>query len=173
MTAKNLSTVVTDLIESYGNTSKNVINAYRTGGERIVGFVEQRWERALEASSPKLTEEVIDNASAAQKLFGSYYAQSLALATNSCDTVVNQLVKFAGQGLQQVAANASRFEEKTGVTALSKLATAAVPVVAVVSKLAAQLEEKSGELVKKIAGEEATPVKHESAFKKARAIKTA
>lgn len=173
MTAKNLSTVVTDLIESYGNTSKNVINAYRTGGERIIGFVEQRWERALEASSPKLTAEVRDNAAAAQKLFGSYYAQSLALATNSCDTVVNQLVKFADQGLQQVAANASRFEEKTGVTALSKLATVAVPVVAVVNKLAARLEEKSGELVKKIAGAEATAVKPVSAFKKARSTKAA
>ena len=173
MTAKNLSTVVTDLIESYGNTSKNVINAYRTGGERIVGFLEQRWERALEASSPKLTAEVIDNASAAQKLFGSYYTQSLALATNSCDTVVSQIVKFAGQGLQQVAANANRFEEKTGVTALGKLATAAVPAAVVVSKLAAQLEEKSGDLVKKIAGEEFAPVKNMSAFKKARATKAA
>ena len=36
MSAKNLSTVANDLIESYGNTAKNVINAYRTGGERMV-----------------------------------------------------------------------------------------------------------------------------------------
>lgn len=172
MTAKNLSTVVTDLIASYGNTSKNVINAYRTGGERVVGFVEQRWERALEASSPKLTAEVRDNAAAAQKLFGSYYAQGLALTTNSADTLVNEIVKFVGQGLQQVAANASRFEEKTGVTALSKLATAAVPAAEVVSKLVAQLEEKSGELVKKIAGDAAS-VKPVSPFKKARASRAA
>lgn len=169
MSTKNLSAVVTDLIESYGNTSRNVINAYRTGGERIVGLMEQRWERALEASSPKLTAEVIDNASAAQKLFGSYYAQGLALATNSCDTVVNEIVKLAGQGLQRAAANASRFEEKTGVTALSKLAAASVPAAVLASKLAAQLEEKSGELARKIAGDEAAPVRNVSAFKKARA----
>lgn len=173
MSSKNLSAVVTDLIESYGNTSKNVINAYRTGGERFVGFIEQRWERALEASSPKLTAEVRDNASAAQKLFGSYYAQGLALATNGCDTVVNEIVKIAGQGLQQVAANASRFEEKTGVTALGKLAAASVPAVAMVGKLAAQLEEKSAELVKKIAGDEAEPARNMSAFKKARATRAA
>ncbi|OOG52181.1 hypothetical protein [Polaromonas sp. C04] len=173
MTAKNLSTVVTDLIESYGNTSKNVINAYRTGGERIVGFVEQRWDRALEASSPKLSADVVENATAAQKLVGSYYAQGLALATNSADTLVNEIVKFAGQGVQQVAANASRFEEKTGVPALSKLATAAVPAAEMVSKLAAQLEEKSAELVKKIAGDDAASVKHVSPFKKARATKAA
>ena len=173
MTAKNLSTVVTDLIESYGNTSKNVINAYRTGGERIVGFVEQRWDRALEASSPKLSADVVENAAAAQKLVGSYYTQGLALTTNSADTLVNELVKFAGKGLQQVAANASRFEEKTGVTALSKLATAAVPAAEAVSKLVAQLEEKSGELVKKIAGEEAASAERVSPFKKARATKAA
>ena len=36
MSAKNLSTVACDLIESYGNTAKNVIDAYRAGGERVV-----------------------------------------------------------------------------------------------------------------------------------------
>ena len=47
MSAKNLSTVAADLIESYGNTAKNVIDAYRAGGERVVSLLEQRWNQAL------------------------------------------------------------------------------------------------------------------------------
>jgi len=50
MTAKNLSTVTTDLIECYGNTAKNVIDAYRAGGERVVTVLEKRWNTAFKES---------------------------------------------------------------------------------------------------------------------------
>ena len=45
MSAQNLSAVTTDLIESYGNTARNVVNAYRVGNERAMGYMDQRWTR--------------------------------------------------------------------------------------------------------------------------------
>ena len=171
MSTKALSSVTTDLITSYGNTAKNVINAYRAGGERVADFFEQRWERALEQSRSQLVPEVRNNAKHAQKILGSYYVKGLAFTTNGADTVVDQLVSFAGQGVQQVAANANRFEEKTGV-ALDRFTVAVAPVAAVVTKLASQIELKSGELADKIAGT-ATTAKRVSPFKKARAQKAA
>ena len=171
MSTKALSSVTTDLITSYGNTAKNVINAYRAGGERVADFFEQRWERALEQSRSQLVPEVRNNAKHAQKILGSYYVKGLAFTTNGADTVVDQLVSFAGQGVQQVAANANRFEEKTGV-ALDRFTVAVAPVPAVVTKLASQIELKSGELADKIAGT-ATTAKRVSPFKKARAQKAA
>ena len=171
MSTKALSNVTTDLINSYGNTAKNVINAYRAGGERVADFFEQRWERALEQSRSQLVPEVRNNAKHAQKILGSYYVKGLAFTTNGADTVVDQLVSFAGQGVQQVAANANRFEEKTGV-ALDRFTVAVAPVTTVVTKLASQIELKSGELADKIAGT-ATTAKRVSPFKKARAQKAA
>ncbi len=171
MSTKALSSVTTDLITSYGNTAKNVINAYRAGGERVADFFEQRWERALEQSRSQLVPEVRSNAKQAQKILGSYYVKGLAFTTNGADTVVDQLVSFAGQGVQQVAANANRFEEKTGV-ALDRFTVAVAPVTTVVTKLASQIELKSGELADKIAGT-ATTAKRVSPFKKARAQKAA
>ena len=171
MSTKALSNVTTDLINSYGNTAKNVINAYRAGGQRVANFVEQRWERALEQSRSQLVPEVRNNAKHAQKILGSYYVKGLAFTTNGADTVVDQLVSFAGQGVQQVAANANRFEEKTGV-ALDRFTVAVAPVAAVVTKLASHIELKSGELADKIAGT-ATTAKRVSPFKKARAQKAA
>ena len=171
MSTKALSNVTTDLINSYGNTAKNVINAYRAGGQRVANFVEQRWERALEKSRSQLVPEVRSNAKQAQKILGSYYVKGLAFTTNGADTVVNQLVSFAGQGVQQVAANANSFEEKTGV-ALDRFTVAVAPVTTVVTKLASQIELKSGELADKIAGT-ATTAKRVSPFKKARAQKAA
>lgn len=171
MSSTNLSTVTNDLIVSYGNTAKNVINAYRAGGERVADFFEQRWDRALEQSRSQLVPEVRNNAKHAQRVLGSYYVKGLAFTTNGADSVVDQLVSFAGQGVQQVAANANRFEEKTGV-ALDRFTVAVAPVASAVTKLATQIEQKSGELAGKIAGTTAA-TKRVSPFKKARTQKAA
>jgi hypothetical protein len=176
MTNKNLSAVANDLIQSYGNTARNVLHAYRIGGERMAEFLEQRWERALDESRPQLTEEVAANALHAQKVIGGYWIKGLTLSTNSAEGVVTQLVKAAGVGVQRAAANASSFEEKTGSTALNTLASAAVPAAEVVGKLAWQLERTSAHFASRIAGDDTVaeaPVKRASAFRKARTTKAA
>ena len=93
MSAKNLSTVANDLIESYGNTALNVIQAYRAGGERVVSLLEQRWNQALKQSRSELTAETAKNASAAQAAFSAYYTKGLLLTTSGAEQVVSQLVK--------------------------------------------------------------------------------
>ena len=175
MTAKNLSTVATDLIESYGNTAKNVIDSYRAGGERAVSLLEQRWTRALKQSRSELTAETAKNAAAAQMAFSAYYSKGLDLTANGATQVLSQLVKALEQGVERVAANASAFEEKTGVTTFNKLAAATAPGALVLSKLASQIEQKSAALASKIAGDdvEAASVKRKSAFGERRAAKAA
>jgi hypothetical protein len=175
MTAKNLSTVATDLIESYGNTAKNVIDAYRAGGERAVTLLEQRWNSALKQSRTELTAETARNAAAAQMAFSAYYTKGLNLTTNGATQVVTQLVKVLEESARRVAANAGAFEEKTGVTTLNTLAAATAPGALVLSKLAAQIEQKTAEIASKIAGDDvqAASVKRKSAFGERRAAKAA
>ena len=81
MTAKNLSTVTTDLIGCYGNTAKNVIDAYRAGGERVVTVLEQRWNAAFNQSRSQLSKDAAKNASAAQLAFSVYYTKGLTQTT--------------------------------------------------------------------------------------------
>lgn len=175
MTAKNLSTVACDLIESYGNTAKNVIDAYRAGGERAVSLLEQRWSRAMKQSRSELTAETAKNASAAQIAFSAYYSRGLDLTTNGATLVVSQLVKALEQGVERVAANASAFEEKTGVTTLNTLAAVTAPGALALSKLASQIEQKSAALASKIGGDDAetASVKRKSAFGERRVAKAA
>ena len=175
MTAKNLSTVATDLIESYGNTAKNVIDAYRAGGERAVSLLEQRWNRAMKQSRSELTAETAKNAAAAQIAFSAYYSKGLDLTTKGATQVLGHLVKALEQGVERVAANASAFEEKTGVTTFNTLAAATAPGALALSKLASQIEQKSAALASKIAGDdvEAASVKRKSAFGERRAAKAA
>ncbi len=173
----NLSGVATDLIESYGNTARNVINVYRLGNERAAGFMAQRWESAVQKSSKRLTVEVRDNALAAQKKLSGYYIKGIAFTTDGADTAVNKAVELAAKGVQQVAVNAALFDKATGYTTLQKLAVAAVPAAQAVSKVAVKIEAQSSQLVSKVSGsklgEVVAKVKRTSAFKKARAAKAA
>jgi hypothetical protein len=152
MTSKSLATVTTELIASYGNTAKNVINAYRMGNARAVSYMDHRWTTAVKKAGTRLSPEVRTNALSAQKKVSGYYSQGIALTSNTADMAVQKAVNLAGKGVAQVAANASRFEQSTGVTALNTLAVAAIPAATAVTKVAAKIEVQSLTLVNKIAG---------------------
>jgi hypothetical protein len=152
MASKSLSTVTTELIESYGNTAKNVINAYRVGNERAVVYMDQSWASAVQKAGTRLSAEARGNAVAAQKKVSGLYANAVTLTSDSADTAVNKAVEFAGKGVLQVAANASRFEKATGMTALNTLAVAAVPAAQVVVVVVSKIEAQSSVLVSKVAG---------------------
>ena len=177
MTAKSLTTVTNELIESYGNTAKNVINAYRVGNERAVVYMDKSWATAVQKAGTRLSAEVRGNALAAQKKVSGFYAKGVTLTTDSADVAVSKVVELAGEGVRQVAANASRFEKATGVTTLNTLAVAAVPAAQAVVGVAAKLEAQSGALANRIAGSKAkvkvASVKRTVAKKVARVRKAA
>ncbi len=177
MASKSLSTVTNELIESYGNTAKNVINAYRVGNERAVVYMNKSWTTAIEKAGARLSADVRGNAMAAQKKVTGFYAKGVTLTSDGADVAVSKAVELAGQGVKQVAANASRFEKATGVTTLNTLAVAAIPAAQAVVVVVAKLEAQSGALASKIAGSKAkvkvAAVKRTVAKKVARVRKAA
>ena len=152
MASKNLASVTNELIASYGNTAKNVIQAYRVGNARIASFVDQRWATAVDKMGNQLSTEIRSNALAAELKVTAYYTKSISLGTDGADMAVSKVVELAGKGVTQVAANASRFEKATGLTALNTLAAAAVPAAVAVSGVASRIEAKSDQLVRSVAG---------------------
>jgi hypothetical protein len=154
MAAQKLATVTNELIESYGNTAKNVINAYRVGNERAVGFMNHSWTAAVARAGNRLSAEVRGNAVTAQKKITGLYAKGVELTSDGADVAVNKAVELASKGVSQVSANASRFEKATGIK-LDTLAVAVVPAAQAVTKVAAKLEAQSGALANKIAGRKA------------------
>jgi hypothetical protein len=152
MSNKKLSTVANELITSYGNTAKNVIQAYRVGNARAVSYVDQTWSTAVKKAGKRISADVRTNAMAAQKKVSNLYSHSVTLTSDGAETAVNKAVELAGKGLDQVAANASRFEKSTGLSTLNTIAVAAVPAALAVSSVAAKVEARSGALVTRIAG---------------------
>lgn len=156
MRSSNLSTVTTEFIESSGNTAKNVIHAYRTGNERVARFVDQRWESAIQRTASRLRADVRKNALSAQKTINGIYVKGIVSTSEGADLVVNKFVEYAGRGVQQVATNADRFEKRTGMNTLNRLAKAAVPAVTVFGDLAGKLEQSSSRLANTVAGKKTT-----------------
>ena len=152
MQTKNLSTVTTDVIESYGNTAKNVIHAYRLGNQRVARFVDQRWESAVLQSASRLRVEARKNALSAQKAVNVMYVKGIDMTSAGADKVVDKFVEIAGKSVHQVASNAMAFEKRTGVTTLNAIAKAAVPAVVAVSDLAGKLEQGSSRLATTVGG---------------------
>ena len=155
MNTKNLSTVTTDVIESYGNTAKNVIHAYRLGNQRVARFVDQRWESAVQQTASRLRVDARKNALAAQRTVSGMYVKGIDVTSAGADRVVDKFVEIAGKGVHQVAYNAKAFEKRTGVTTLNTIAKAAVPAVVVVSDLAGKLEQGSSRLANTVGGKKA------------------
>ena len=172
-----LASATTQLVETSGNTARNVITACRVGNARVVGFMDQRWASALDRSSKKLSTEVRANALRAQKTLSALYTQGYTLATDGADALVGKAIALAGLGIHQAAANAGQFQKKTGVKTLHTLAQAAVPAVATVTQWATTLEKRSGRLANTLAGKDASvkvaAVKRVTPFRKARARKAA
>ena len=176
MSAKNLSTVATDLIVTSGKTANNVIKAYRAGGERVGEIVEKSWNRAMRQSRTELDAETAKNASVTKRALGGYYTKGLTITSEGAQQVVSQLVKLAEAGVERAAANASRFEEKTGVTTLNTIAKTTAPGALALSKLADQIEKKTAHLARKIASGnnvKTATVKRTSAYSRSRAAKAA
>ena len=166
MSNKNLSSVASAVIESYGNTAINVINAYRVGSERVIGFVEQRFEAAVNAGAARLSEELRANVIDAQQRISGYYSRGLQIGTERAESAVNAAVEFASRGVERMAANAERFDQATKLGALEAFNRMALPAAEAVSQIVVRFEEGSSELVKRVAGEPA-PVK--AAVQKAKA----
>jgi hypothetical protein len=93
------------------------------------------------------------------------YSHGVTLTSDGAETAVNKAVELAGKGLDQVSANASRFEKSTGLSTLNTIAVAAVPAALAVSSVAAKVEARSGALVTRLAGAKKATAKRATARK--------
>jgi hypothetical protein len=124
---QTLSTVATAVVNSYSHTALNMINAYRTGGERVLGFVDQQFATAINAGAPRLSDDVRATLISTEKRITSYYVKGLQLSTDRAETVVDTATELASKGIVAIAANADRFDQATKFGALNALNRVAMP----------------------------------------------
>jgi hypothetical protein len=158
MSSKNLSTVATQVIGAYGITATNVINTYRYGGERVVGFIDEGFASVVNRSGPMLSKDLRASLLDKQQRVSGFYVKGLHLGTDRAQSVVGVAVDLATKGLGVVASNARRLDRSANLNALDRLNRVAMPAATLLNSVAAGIEEGSTELVKRVAGKQ-MPVK--------------
>ena len=154
MSQKNLSTVATNVIATYGITATNVINTYRFGGERVAGFVDQRFASVVNRGAAALRKDLRSNLIDSQQRLTGYYVKGIHFGTDKAETVVGVAVDLATKGVSLVAENAVRIDRATNMNALDRLNRAVMPAADLVVKVADRIEEGSSELVKRVSGKD-------------------
>lgn len=152
MSKKNLSSVATDVIATYGITATNVINTYRYGGERIAGFVDQRFADAVNRGGAALRKELRSNLIGSQQRVTGFYVKGVNFGTDRAQNVVGVAVDLATKGVSLMAANADRLDRASKLNALATLNRVAMPAADLVVKVADRIEDGSSELVKRVSG---------------------
>ncbi|HRH88283.1 MAG TPA: hypothetical protein PLO41_15655 [Rubrivivax sp.] len=170
MSKKNLSGVAAAVIESYGNTAINMINAYRVGGERVIGFVDQRFASAVNTGAARLSDELRSNLIDTEKRISGYYARGLQIGSDRAESVVGTAVDLANKGVERMAANAERFDQATKFGALEAINRLALPAANAVSEVVVRIEEGSSQLVKRVSGK---PAAVKAVATKAKTVKKA
>jgi hypothetical protein len=153
MSNTNLSTVATQVIEAYGITATNVINTYRFGGERVIGFIDERFALVMDRSGSMLSNGTRSTLVGGQQSVSGFYVKGLHLGTDRAQSVVGVAVDLATKGVNLVASSATRLDRRTNLNALDKLNLVVMPAASLLNSVAAGIEEGSTELVKRVAGE--------------------
>ncbi len=150
MTAKNLSTVATDIIETYGKTAINAITTYRVGTERLIDFVDHRVAAAAVGGASRLGGELRANVVDTQKRVRGLYLKGVTTSATRAQSFVTTAVRVASRGIERFAAYAGRVGGESTRNSVQVLARAALPAANAVSNVAERLESGSDQLVRRI-----------------------
>lgn len=168
MSQQNLSSVAASVIDSYGNTARNVIDVYRAGGERAIDIVDQRFEAAVNTGAASLGQGLRSNLIDTQQRWSVRCSKGLHLGAERATGAVDAAVDLAHKGARRLAANAERFDQATQLGALEAINRVAMPAAVVVGRFAARIESGSSRLVQRVSRQ---PAPARAAARQARAVK--
>lgn len=95
MDAAHLTSIATRLVDGFDSNAHQLIALWRDSSERLGAAARQRWDAAMQESSPELSAETRRNARHAQKVFAGYYGKAVAMGTSSAEVAVNTVVHAA------------------------------------------------------------------------------
>jgi hypothetical protein len=152
MSTKRLSTVATDVIATYGIVATNVINSYRFGGERLVGFFDERFAQAVNLGAPALSADLRSSLIGTQQRVSGVTVKGLLAGTDRAQGAVGTAVDLATKGVSLVASGARGLDQAAKLNALDTLERVVMPAAQIVVTLADRIEEGSSELVRRVSG---------------------
>jgi len=104
MNDNRITATAAQFVEAFGSNAHGAIDTCIAGGERLGEFAAERWDRAFEQASPRLSAETRRNASHAREVFARYYRQGLERSGEGAARAVDVMVKAAGSAIERAEA---------------------------------------------------------------------
>lgn len=157
MTTQSLSSVASDIVGQYSQASKHLVDAYRSGAQRLVIASNTRYVTLLKSGAlPLVTEDVKANLFKAQTKITSLVEQGINTGSDRAEQAIDFFANGVNGGIQRVAAATDRVEEALNTKALTKVGTVAIlPVAQVSLNLVTRAAEGTKRLSARVAGTEA------------------
>jgi hypothetical protein len=104
MNDNRFTATAAQFVEAFGSNAHGAIDTCIAGGERLGEFAAERWDRAFEEASPRLSAETRRNAANARKVFARYYRRGLERSGEGAARAVDAMVKAAGGAIERAEA---------------------------------------------------------------------
>jgi hypothetical protein len=158
MTTQSLSTVASDIVGQYSLASKHIVDAYRSGSQRLVIGANARYITLLKSGTlPLVTDDVKAGLFKVQTQITSLIEQGINTGSDRTEQAINFIAGGVNSGIQRVAAAADRVEGALNTKAITKVGTAVIlPVAQVSLTLVTRAAEGTKRLSARVAGAEAS-----------------
>jgi hypothetical protein len=144
------STIASQVIEAGCITATDGINGTRFGGERVRGFIDQRFGAVMDRSASTLSQGTRSNLGNGQQPVRGFCVKGLYFGAYRTNSVRGVAVDLAIKGVNLVASNATRLDHQTNLNAQDKPVRVVVLAATQLSSVAAGIEEGSTEWVMRV-----------------------
>ena len=153
MSTQTLSSVAMNVVGQYNEAGKQLVHAWRTGTERAVGAVNERFASAVNTRSlPLVTDDVKASLIDAQRQITGIVSFGMGLGASGADIALDQVALRVSNGIVRVADTTNRVETAFNTSALDKVGVFAMPVAYVSLELANVAVQGSKRLSERVAG---------------------
>lgn len=155
MSNPTLNAVAIDVVGHYAVTSKNLVQAYRLGTQRVVSTLNTGYTNVLQSNSmSKVDDSIRGSLLAAHEQFMGFFVNGVAKATEQADLAIDRAASASHEGLKRLAGFGDRVKTVVGAPAVDTMTKLNMPAAQMSLQLAGAVSEGSKRLVERVAGVE-------------------
>ena len=155
MSSPTINSVALDVVGQYGLVGKNLLAAYRSGTQRVVSQINDRYTTMVKSPSlPLIDSSIRDSLVAAHQQFAGFIVGGVVRATEQFDVAIDRVTEGTVQGIKRLGEVGQRIEAVVGAPVVDTMTKLNMPAAQISLQIAGRIAEGSKRLAERAAGVE-------------------
>ena len=151
---QTISALAIDAVNNYQRVGKNLVDAYRTGSERAIARLDERYTATLnKGNTPLLSDNVKQSLIDAQRQVSTLWTAGIVNASNRANAAIDKAVERVAESIKRGAEVATRVEAAIGNGTVDVARRLNMPAAQITRDIAARLADSSEQLAARVAGD--------------------